>query len=319
MTRRTPRSALLAALLLASALPTHAQDDTSSVRFDGVGFEFAHSLGRSVNIIRVPRQRLGSVGVGEADPAHITFSIYPRMAESRRPPRAWDVPGAVRVYATSGLEGFPFASRQLERLQELLAARPDPATLESITDEQTVDLPYLPIEGAAQAIAARIDYIDTPELSGIAYVTGFRQDLFPFARDDFWYTFQGMSTDGQWYVSVSWIVRATMFPARVSDADARRVGRNARTWERYIRESVGTLAAAEPTAFRPSLDTLDALVRSIDFESVVQASPSPSLEPSPTAEPPPSALPSTEPPPNGVPASEGPGSPTVAPAASTAP
>ena len=84
---------------------------------------------------------------------------------------------------------------------------------------------FLPVEeAAAQAIAARVGFIDTPELLGIAYVTGFRQDMFPFVRDDFLYTFQGLSADGQWYVAVNWVVRATMFPRRVSQADARRVG-----------------------------------------------------------------------------------------------
>jgi hypothetical protein len=310
MTSRSRRFVLTGVLLLGLALPAQAQGETSSVSFDGVSFEFSHTLGRSVNIAQVPGQRLRSVGVGEAAPAHVIFSLYPRLAEARRPPRAWDVPGAVRVYAVSAIDGYPIASRQLARLQKLLADRPDPTTLETINDQQTVEMPYLPIEEAAQAIAARVGFIDTPELSGIAYITGFRQDLFPFARRDFFYTFQGLSADGQWYVAVDWNIRATMFPRRVSQADARRAGRNASAWERYIRDSVTALDAAEPSAFRPSLESLDALVRSIDFESVVPASPSPSIAPSPGATAP--SAPSTE----GVPASQG---PTPSEAASAAP
>lgn len=294
MTSRSRRMAIAGVLLLSLAAPVQAQGDTSSVRFDGVGFEFAHALGRSVNILQVPTARRGATGLSEDAPRHITFSLYRRLAESRRPPRAWDVPGLVRVFPTSAFEGIRSASQRLSRLQELLAERPDPSTLETINRQQVVDLPYLPVEeAAAQAIAARVEFIDTPELSGIAYVTGFRQDLFPFARDDFWYTFQGVSADGQWYVSVSWIVRATMFPRRVSQADARRVGRNATTWGRYIGESVATLNAAEPSAFRPSLVTLDALVRSIDFDSVDAPSPTPSPAPSiaPSIAPPSPAAP----------------------------
>ncbi len=280
MTTRSRRIALAGMLLLGLALPTQAQGDTSSVWFDGVGFEFDRSLGRSVNIVRVPRQRPDPVATAEGAPTHLTFALYRRLAESRRPPRVWDVPGRVRVYATSDLADYPDASRQLSRLQQLLAERPDPATLEAIDDRQVVDMPFLPIDdAAAQAIAARIGFIDTPELSGVAYITGFRQDTFPFARDDFFYTFQGLSADGQWYVAVDWVVRATMFPRRVAQADAERVARNARAWERYVAESAATLGSAEPTAFRPALDTLDALVRSIDFESVVAPSASPSIAP----------------------------------------
>jgi len=298
MTTRPRRIALAGVLLLGLALPTHAQGDTSSVRFDGVGFEFDHSLGRSVNIARVPGQRLTGPSLGgEAAPAHLTFSLYQRLAESRRPPRVFGVPGTVRVYATSALEGYPKASRELSRLQGLLAERPDPATLEAIDDRQVVDMPMLPVdEAAAQVIAARVGFVDTPELTGIAYVTGFRQDLFPFTRDDLQYTFQGLSNDGRWYVAVNWNLRATMLPRRFSNRQAQRIGRNARTWERYVRQTVATLDAAQASAFRPSLESLDAMVRSIDFESVVPSSASPSASPSLSAAPSP----------DGVPASEGP-------------
>jgi hypothetical protein len=312
MIGRSRRATIVAAMLLALALPAQAQDSTSDVRFDGVGFSFDHALGRSVNITRVPAIPVGETQVGEAPPAHLVFSLYGRRAESARIPRIWDAPGTVRAYATTALEGYPLASQQLTRLQQLLSDRPEPSSLEAITDNATTELPYLPIEEAAQAIAARIQYIDTPELSGIAYVTGFRQDVFPFARDDFWYTFQGVSTDGRWYVSVNWVLRADMFPRRVSQADARRAGSSARRWERYITRSVATLDAAEPTAFRPSLETLDALVRSIDFESVVAASPSPGATASPTDAPG-----ASEGPPS---SSAAPPSPSAAPASpSTAP
>ena len=171
------------------------------------------------------------------------------------------------------LDGYELASRQLTELQKLLDERPDPATLEASAG-LSGELPYLPIEEAAQAIAARVTYIDTPELSGVAYVTGFRQDVFPFARGDFWYTFQGLSTDGRWYVAVDWLLDASMFPATITQADARRVGTSASRWERYVKRTVATLDAAEPTAFTPSLTVLDDLVRSIDFASVVAPTPS---------------------------------------------
>jgi hypothetical protein len=292
MIGRSWRAILMAATLVAVALPTVAQDATSSVRFDGVGFVFDHGLGRSVNITRVPHQPLNGIQVGEPSPAHIAFSLYQRQGEAARIPGIWDAPGVVRVYRTSALEGYPIATAQLTRLRRLLTERPDPSSLEAIAAGYTTDSPYLPIEEAAQAIAAHAQYIDTPELSGVAYVTGFRQDYIPFTRDDLWYTFQGLSTDGRWYVAVRWVLRAGMFPTRVSDADSRRVGRNDRTWARYIAQSSATLDAAEPTAFEPSLDTVDALVRSIDFDSVVQSTASASVAPMPSLSPIPSPAPS---------------------------
>ncbi|MFN8518667.1 MAG: hypothetical protein U0667_04575 [Chloroflexota bacterium] len=312
MIGRTRRVALVAASLFALSVPTMAQDATSSVAFDGIGFSFDHSLGRSVNILRVPRQRPSTVGVVEPSPAHVVFALYGRQAESKRTPRVWDVPGTVNVYWTSALDGYELASRQLTELQRLLSERPDPATLEASAG-LSGELPYLPIEEAAQAIAARVTYIDTPELSGVAYVTGFRQDVFPFARGDFWYTFQGLSTDGRWYVAVDWLLDASMFPATITQADARRVGTSASRWERYVKRTVATLDAAEPTAFTPSLTVLDDLVRSIDFASVV--APSPSASPVPSIAP--SIAPSAAPTPTDAVAASA--APTSSVAASTAP
>ncbi len=285
MIGRTRRVALVVAALFALAAPTGAQDATSSVSFDGVGFSFSHTLGRSVNILRVARRSPDAPGVIEGAPAHVVFSLYGRQPESRRVPGPWDVPGTVTVYRTNALDGYKQATRQLTELQGILAERTDPASLESAAVGAPTELPFLPIQEAGMAIVARVAYIDTAEVSGIAFVTGFRQDVFPFSRGDFWYTFQGLSTDGRWYVSVMWSVDASMFPASVSQAEARRVGTGASRWNRYIRRSVATLDAAEPTAFTPSLDTLDDLVRSIDFASVVQPSPTPSLTPAPTLAP----------------------------------
>lgn len=274
---------LVGALLLTLALPAQAQDGTSRVRLDDVGFSFDHSLGGSVNILRVPRQRQRDALLGEATPAHILFTLYPRQGEDAPIPAPWDVPGAVRFYRTGWLEGHPRASQQLQRLQRVLAERPDPSSLEAVTQDGVAEVPYLPVvEEAAQLLVARAQYIETPEVTGVAYVTGFGQDTFPFTRDGLWYTFQGVSTNGRWYVAVSWSLRADMLPTRISQADAERVGRNGRTWARYVRQTVATLDAAEPTAFTPSLDTLDALVRSIDFDSVVQPTASPALVPTPS-------------------------------------
>lgn len=286
MMGRSRRTALVVVALFALAVPMQAQDATSSVSFDGVGFDFSHTLGRSVNILRSPRQGTDELPLGEGAPAHIVFSLYPRQSEAKRVPALWDLPGSVNVYRTRALEGYAVATRQWTELQRILTDRPEPQVLEADAVDGSAPLPYLPVaEEAAQALVARVGYIDTPELSGVAYVTGFRQGEYPFTRDDLWYSFQGLSTDGRWYVAVNWRLRAGMFPRTVSQADAERVGSSARRWERYIRESVATLDAAEPTAFLPSLDTLDALVRSIDFASVVPPSPSPALAPSASASP----------------------------------
>lgn len=275
-----------AVVMLLLALPVQAQDG-SSVTFDGVGFSFDRTLGSSVNVNRVPGvEPEDPESIDVPDARHIAFSLYGSRAELARVPRVADTDGVVRVYETADLDGYGLASERLEQLRTILADRPDLATFMQVTDDVGgEELPFLPVVGAGQAIRARAQYIDTPEVSGIAYVTAFRQDIYPFGADDFWYTFQGLSADGSRYISVSRILEADMFPERVSIREANRIAARISRWVRYVTESTATLNAASPTAFTPPLTSLDALVRSITFGSVPTSTVTPEAPtaPSPAA------------------------------------
>ncbi len=61
----------VAALLLVS-LPAYAQDESSTVAFDGVGFAFDEALGASVNITQVP-----------AEPPEAFMLSFPQPGPSR--------------------------------------------------------------------------------------------------------------------------------------------------------------------------------------------------------------------------------------------
>jgi hypothetical protein len=269
---------LAATALLIVSMPVHAQDPTSTVSFDGVGFTFDRALGESVSISRVPGEPPDRPHVAAPSPRHLAFTLFGPRAESARVPRPIDAGGVVRVYRTEDLPRYAWASGKLEELESLLAARPDLATRTALADDGGIDpLPFVADSSAAQAIIARAQYVDTPDLSGIAYLTVFRQDVFPFAAADFWYTFQGLSDDGEWYVAVDFIIEAGMFPERVTARDARRVS-TARRWADYVNRSLLTLNEAAPDAFTPPLSSIDALVRSITFPGISGPETSPSPE-----------------------------------------
>lgn len=267
-------AAATAALLLLS-LPVRAQDAASTVSFEGVGFTFDQALGTSVNITQVPAEPPTPEGPSAPSPRHLAFTLYGPRPEVARVPRPIDAPGVVRFYRTADLAGYEWASRQLEDLTSLLGARPDLASHMAVGDDgSTEPLPFVLDYSAAQAIDARAHYVDTPQLAGIAYLTVFRQDVYPFAASDFWYTFQGLSADGAWYVAVDFVIDASMFPAKVTAKDANRIGTGKR-WTKYLNESIQTLNGAAPDVFTPPLTSVDALVQSITFEGVPATGSSP--------------------------------------------
>ena len=126
-------------------------------------------------------------------------------------------------------------------------------------------LPFMPDIPAAQVIRARAEYVETPQVAGITYLTAFRQDISPFASNDFWYTFQGLSTDGAWYVAADFVVDASMFPEEVTAKDAERIADPER-FAAYLEDSVQALNEAAPDDFAPPLTAIDALVQSITFD-----------------------------------------------------
>ncbi len=120
--------------------------------------------------------------------------------------------------------------------------------------EASKPLPFVVDFAAGQAIVARVGYVETPELSGVAYLTVFRQDVYPFTAGDFWYTFQGLSTDGTWYVSADFVITASMFPTKLNIKDANRISSSAKRWAEYLRTSLATLDGADPSAFTAPTD-----------------------------------------------------------------
>jgi hypothetical protein len=292
------RSIRVVALMAAASLlgvPAQAQDGTRDVSLDGMGFTFDASIGTSVDVRQVPGQRPADVeGTPEtADAPHLAYLVYGRRPEDARVRQGRRAPVLVRMYPTAEMAGFA-AADQMEQLSSILTERPDLSSFMTIGVEGGGDLlPYLPVGPAPRALQARAAYVDAPEVSGVEYVTAFSFDASPFAATDFWYTFQGLSADGAWYVAVDAIIDASMFPDEVTAQDARETS-DARRYARYLTESQATLDTADPSAFDPSLTSLQALVQSLTFgggdalpapdgSPVPEAAESPAPSPSPDA------------------------------------
>jgi hypothetical protein len=212
---------------------------------------------------------------------HLVFSISDVTAEGPVVPGPFRSDGGVRVWRTADLAGDAQAADILADLTALLEERPDLASYMTVVPASEHDpLPYLPVPQAAQVLRARATYVDTPEVSGVAYVAGFRQDIGRFGRDEFFYEFHGVSADGASYIAVEWSLTAPGFPRRPRFVEGDTQGSR---WADYLNESIATLNATDPAAFAPPLAALDALVASIAFEEAptAQGSPAPSASLSP--------------------------------------
>lgn len=252
---------LLSALILALIIhPVAAQEQmTNTVNFNGFSFSFNSALGTNVNISYFPGDPVEGAGPGFSDASRTQFILYqPGQIDDS----LFDTGGVV-IYRMQDLVQYPFLQAEVERLRMLLDDRPNLAQFAEGSFGQAASLPYLPILTHGQVFTARATYIETPAVTGVSYLTEVSAAIEPLGGSFFLYTFQGISTNDEFYVTVTIMLDTGLFPIQ-EEFDPVAFQEN---WPTYLVESVTILNEAESLDFVPSLDLLDALVRSLSFES----------------------------------------------------
>ncbi len=253
-------SAAISILTLA-AVPAAAQTPTTNtVAYNGFSFSYDASLAGHVDIDEVAGDAPDLQQPGGPEVKHVQFAV----SSAETTPSIFDAPLAIRAYNTADFATYPNQTTQFQNLQNLLSTKPDLNTFMTSTDTTGAgNLPFVPILPAAQTIRARAQYVTTPSVTGIVYVTNYRQDVSPFIGSDFFYTFQGYSIDGVHYVSAIFKLNTALFPAQIPsdfNMDTFNAG-----FTQYLQQSVTTLNSAQPSDFTPALATLDAIVQSFSF------------------------------------------------------
>ena len=127
-------------------------------------------------------------------------------------------------------------------------------------------IPYLPLLASAkEVLIARVDYLDFQGGSGVRFLTQAGNGLAPVNNSALVYTFQGLTSDGEYYVSA---VLPVTHPVLGSETTPDEEMINAITadpgyYASYLAEKTAWLDGQPAPGFTPDLDKLDALIRSI--------------------------------------------------------
>ena len=108
------------------------------------------------------------------------------------------------------------------------------------------EIAVLPSIDACQLIRSRVAFLNFDGGSGVRFVSRYATDVSPTTGNDLFYTFQGLTEDGRYWVSVFYPVNVTGLRETTDAAKSTR--------------SINKLA---PRSFSPQLEALDAMVRSI--------------------------------------------------------
>jgi hypothetical protein len=120
-------------------------------------------------------------------------------------------------------------------------------------------LPYLPIYNAGQVMHAQVQFLDFKNGTGVRYLTQFDQAPLPINNYELIYTFQGLTTDGEYYVAAVLPVTQPDLPADAAVNDDL-----LNDFQGYLAQTVEMLNGQPADSFSPGLNVLDALIRSLE-------------------------------------------------------
>ncbi len=130
-------------------------------------------------------------------------------------------------------------------------------------------LPFLPVFNAAQIFHSNEKILTFQNGKGIRFLTQYGQDVSPVNNNSLFYTFQGLTDDGAYYVAAILPVSAAFLPADGNPDTPLPADGVPFDWENYEKISQyfelvkQKLNAADSNAFNPMLTNLDALIQSI--------------------------------------------------------
>ena len=166
----------------------------------------------------------------------------------------------VNTYPEPRLFVFPVA--EVVAMNELAA---DQITeLQSWLQEQPAEvqgaLPFLPPPNGQQAFHVQVEYLTFSGGEGVRYLTTYNQEPRQINNAELFYTYQGLTNDGAYYIAAQFPVAAPNLPAAsdIADMDAFMA-----TYEQYLADTVVALDQLDSSQFTPDLALLDNVIRSI--------------------------------------------------------
>ncbi len=196
-------------------------------------------------------------------PAHVQITLQSYSLES-----SFQVP-QIFVYPAPGYAAVnQKAAESIKRLQVILA-NPNTQYFNDV-------LPVIPFLNAGQVFSAQEKIIPFNGGSGIRIVTQYSSDVSPINNDGLFYHFEGLTSDDKYYIVAILPVNLSFLPADNNPDSPLPSGgvafpqnnASGSDFENYFKQVTSRIDATTPDQFTPSLNTLDALIQSISFQTL---------------------------------------------------
>jgi hypothetical protein len=185
-------------------------------------------------------------------PAHteLTIQDYP-LTQTQSPPMVYIYP----------------VDRFSELLPDVLPRRV--SDLERLISGGTLnnrELPFLPPLPMLQTFFSHETVISFKGGQGVRFITDYNEISHPLSNRTIFYTFQGLTDDGRYWVAVTLPISSPILPADVNfppPPEGYTFERWFQNYSSYVSDMKEALEAQAPVSFSPTIDRLDSLVKSI--------------------------------------------------------
>jgi len=229
----------------------------TAVTIDNVSFTIPTGLGSSAQA-----EKVEAIPGGGQDP-------YPTPAYTKYLIQGYPNSGAyllpeIHIFPAKEFASVhPSAAKQISDLQILL----------DFPDQQQQYLPFLPIFNAAQVFHSNEQILSFQNGNGIRFVTMYSQAPNPVNNLGLFYTYQGLTDDGNYYVAIIMPIQHALLAESAQTDTQPPAGGISFDWspsgfesyQTYINSVVQLLNSSDPGSFAPAISTLDALVQSISI------------------------------------------------------
>lgn len=243
--------------LLPSSQSHHPNQASQTITFDGVSFSY-RDLASSVSA-----QLVSAEAYVQPQPGGSGNPPYLRFAFDGEDPATMGPPTGKYVLV------YPVAEYQKLLSQNNFGQDWSANTLQQIIEQQPENpqnIPTVPVPYAEQVMRSKIEYPEFVNGRGVRFITSYAQNIAPITNDDLLYTFQGLTTDGKYWVAVYYPVTSEILPATYQSANIDDYNAFAENFNTYLTQTVANLNAQPNNKFTPNLDDLDALVKSLNVQ-----------------------------------------------------
>lgn len=192
--------------MLSLALTSSTTFALPKVTFD------ARPLGPTATVRQLPAERRVEDTPDFFPPARVQVRFGPQNGQAVRELNVYPMAGLLAQYP-----GMRDGVRtEIGSLRALLRARPGQPQLLG-------PLPFLPLIPADQVLNGAMKYVNFPGGHGVRYLVAFSQEVAPVTRAQVFYTFQGMTDDGRYYVSLQYDVSLRELPVQDTTPELKRL------------------------------------------------------------------------------------------------